>query len=242
MINVERILRPRGDVRLEVIKLAKSGRPSHTPPPIPYPLRTLSLRDVWKYGMPHSWLTAEVRRYRRKNFSHLWRGLWRYAVARELGVPFMQGALYLSIIDPTGGQTHLGLVGMRVITTAGVGFVVDAFQGLVNVSSFRFHGLGTSGTAESIAQTALLGELTTQLNPNSTRATGTLGEGTTSGIFVTIGDNLFDESATIAEHGILSQAAVGGGTLFDRTVFTALTILPTLTCRSTYTLTVSSGG
>ncbi|MDP3793520.1 MAG: hypothetical protein Q8R07_02080, partial [Candidatus Uhrbacteria bacterium] len=73
------------------------------------------------------------------------------------------------------------------------------------------------------------------------RATGSLGEGTTSGIYVTIGDNLFDESATIAEHGLFSQAAVGG-TLFDRTVFTAITILPTLTCRSTYTLTFGSGG
>ncbi len=236
MINVERILRPRGDVHLEIVKPNRPGRVQ-----VPYPLRALSLQDVWKYGMPHSWLTAEVRRYRLKNFSHLWRGLWRYAVARELGIPFMQGALYLSIIYPSGRQTHLGLVGMRVITTAGVAFIVDAFQGLTSVSSFRFHGLGTSGTAEAIGQTALLGELTTQLNPNSTRATGTLGEGATSGIFVTTGDNLFDESATIAEHGLLSQAAVGG-TLFDRTVFTALTILPTLTCRSTYSLTINSGG
>ena len=228
-------------MRLEIVKPGRSIY-THDPPQVPYPLRALSLRDVWKYGMPHSWLTAEVRRYRMKNFSHLWHGLWRYAIARELDIPFMQGALYLSILNPNGVHVHLGLVGLRVITTVGVGFIVDAFQGLTSVSSFRFHGLGTSGTAEAIGQTALLGELTTQTSPNSTRATGSLGEGTTSGIFSTVGDNLFDESATIAEHGILSQAAVGGGVLFDRTVFTALTILPTLTCRSTYLLTFGSGG
>lgn len=238
MLSVERTLRLRGDVHLEIIKPGRAGR---IPSPVPYPLRAPTLGDIWKYGMPHSWLSRHVRRYRLKNFPHLWRGLWRYALAREIGVPFLQGALYLSILDPAGGQTHLGLVGMRVITTVGVGFIVDAFQGLTSVSSFRYHGLGTSGTVEAIGQTALLGELTTQLNPNSTRATGSIGEGVTSGIFSTIGDNLFDESATIAEHGILSQAAIGG-VLFDRTVFTAITILPTFTCRSTYLLTIASGG
>lgn len=135
-----------------------------------------------------------------------------------------------------------GVVSRKVITTAGVGFLVDAWQNLVEMEVQKYHGIGTGATAEATGDTALVTELTTQYNPDNTRATGTLAEGAAN-IFQTVATNTVDSSVTIAEHGIFSQAATGGGVLWDRSVLSPTSGLGNGdSLQSTYSMTATAGG
>jgi len=132
-----------------------------------------------------------------------------------------------------------------VVTTAGVNFLTDAMQGITEPEILKFHGIGTGTTAEAVGDTALVTELTTEYNPNSTRATGSLTEGAGANIFRTIGTNTLDSGTpAVTEHGIFSQAATGGGTLLDRSVFTAINLNGGNGdgLQTTYDLTFPSGG
>ena len=107
---------------------------------------------------------------------------------------------------------HYGVVSRRVITNNGVAALVDAYQNTVEPETFKYHGIGTGTNAESASDTALQTELTTEYNPNSTRATGTLAE-TSSNIFQTVATNTLDSGTpAVTEHVVISQAATGGGT------------------------------
>lgn len=141
-----------------------------------------------------------------------------------------------------GLVTDYGCVSRRVITTAGVGFLVDGWQDLLELETMKYHGVGTGTTGEAVGDTALETESTTALNPDSTRATGSLTEGASANIFRTVGTVTFDASAAITEHGILSQAATGGGTLWDRSVFSAINVVSADSIQFTYDMTASSGG
>lgn len=135
-----------------------------------------------------------------------------------------------------------GLLSLRVVTTAGVNFIVDGFQGIANISLMRFHGIGTGTNAESTGDTALQTESTTALTPASTRATGTLTEGASANIFRTVGSNVVNTTVSATEHGIFTQAATGGGTLLDRSVFSAVGLVNGNTFQTTYELTIAAGG
>ena len=140
-------------------------------------------------------------------------------------------------------RQRLGLAGLKVVTTAGVNFLVDALQGSVEPEILKYHGIGTGSTAEAVGDTALVTELTTEYNPDSTRATGSLTEGASANIFRTVGTNTLDGTpgAALREHGIFSQAATGGGTLLDRTVYGAITLSAGDGLQSTYDFTISAG-
>lgn len=140
-----------------------------------------------------------------------------------------------------GAVIDHGIVSRRVVTTAGVGFIVDAFQNLKELENMKFHGVGIGTTAEASADTALVTESTTALNPDSTRATGTLTEGASANIFRTVGTVTFDASAAITEHGIFDQAATGGGILLDRSVFSAINVANLDSIQFTYELTFTAG-
>lgn len=134
-----------------------------------------------------------------------------------------------------------GVVSRKVITTAGVAFLVDAWQNLVELEIMKYHGLGTGTTAEASSQSALTTELTTQYNPDNTRATGTTAENA-SNIFETVGTNTLDAAATVEEHGIFSQAATGGGTLWDRSLTGTQTLGNGDGLQTTYRMTATAGG
>lgn len=141
-----------------------------------------------------------------------------------------------------GTVTDYGVVSRRVVTTAGVNFLVDAWQNLVELENLKYHGVGTGTTAEAAGDTALVTESTTILNPDSTRATGSLTEGASANIFRTVGTTTFDGSGAITEHGLFDQAATGGGTLWDRSVFSALNVIALDSIQWTYDMTASAGG
>jgi len=136
------------------------------------------------------------------------------------------------------------VVSYRVITDAGVTFLRDDFNNNAqDITNFNYHGLGTGTNVEAASDTGLQTESTTALNPDSTRATGTRST-PASNQFRTVGTLTFDADAAITEHGIFSQAATGGGTLWDRSKFAAINVVGANadSIQTTYTLTLSSGG
>lgn len=136
----------------------------------------------------------------------------------------------------------LGLASFRVVTTAGVGFIVDAFQNSVELENLKYHGIGTGSTAEAVGDTALVTELTTEYTGNI-RATGSTTEGASANIYRTVGTNTLDEApgGALREHGIFDQAATGGGVLLDRTVYAAITLSSGDSLQSTYDHTQTAG-
>lgn len=136
----------------------------------------------------------------------------------------------------------LGLASFRVVTTAGVNFIVDAFQNSTELENLKYHGIGTGSTAEAAGDTALVTELTTEYTGN-VRATGSTTEGASANIYRTVGTNTLDgnPAGALREHGIFDQAATGGGTLLDRTVFAAITLSSGDSLQSTYDHTQTAG-
>jgi hypothetical protein len=102
----------------------------------------------------------------------------------------------------------------------------------------RYHALGTSATAIDETQTSLVGELTSQYNPNNTRATGTLTEGGSANIFQTVGSNTLDAGVTVQEWALMSQAAVPGGTMWSRVLTGSVAVASGGTVTTTYALTI----
>lgn len=134
----------------------------------------------------------------------------------------------------------LGVVSRKVVTTAGVNYLVDALQNLVEPENLKYHGLGTGTNAEAVGDTALQTELTTQYNPDNTRATGTTVEGASANIFRTVGTNTVDAAAAVTEHGVFSASS--GGTLLDRSMFSVVNLASSDSLTSTFELSLSAGG
>lgn len=167
------------------------------------------------------------------------KGFWRGLHATGI---FGVGRLYATVIRGSGQVEHLGLICTRVVTDAGVAFLVDDWDGSVtDITTLKYHGVGTGTGAEAVGDTALGTESTTALNPDSTRATGTISQ-PSAPVMRSVGTVTFDATAAITEHGIFSQAATGGGTLWDRSLFSAINVVSGDSIVFTYSLTVSSGG
>lgn len=159
-------------------------------------------------------------------------------------VAVLESSLSLKIFRGNGTVEDLGVVSRRVVTDAGVGYIVDAFQNLVELENLKYHGFGTGTTAEAASQTALVTELTTEYATDSTRPTGTTAENAAN-IYETVATLSPDGSGTLAitEHGVFSQAATGGGVLLDRSVFSAVNLARGAdSLQATYRLTLTSGG
>jgi hypothetical protein len=206
------------------------------------------LREIVKHGMPRPGLDKGVAMWRLRNLPNLWRGAWRVAIARATArvthCPAAYGALYLDVLRADGTRTPLGLASLRVVTDAGVGYLVDALQNLTEPENFKFHGFGTGTTAEAASQTALVTEETTQYVSDNVRPTGSQTE-TSANIYRTVGTYSPDSGATraITEHGIFSQAATGGGVMLDRSVFSAVNLVAAAdSLQATYDFTITSGG
>ena len=160
------------------------------------------------------------------------------AISRTLVV---ESELDVTVIRASGRVERHGVSSRKVITTAGVGFQVDAWQNLVELETMKFHGLGTGTTAEASGDTALVTELTNQYSPDNTRATGSLAENAAN-IFESVGTNTLDVAATIQEHGLFSQAPTGGGILWDRSLTGTQTLSAADGLQTTYRMTATAGG
>lgn len=152
----------------------------------------------------------------------------------------VESALSLVAIYARGPVVDYGVVGRRVVTDTGVGYIVDAFANGVEMENMKYHGLGTGSTAENQTDSALVTELTTEYTGN-VRATGTTTEGATANIYRTVATNTLDGTpgAALREHGVFSASS--SGVLLDRTVYSAITLSSGDSLQSTYDLTFTAG-
>ena len=145
-----------------------------------------------------------------------------------------------------GRRDDYGVVARKVITQAAAEYIAKAFAGTQTsgtlISDFKYHGLGTGNTGESVNNIALAAELTTQYATDNTRATGT--QTTNTNQYTTVGTNTVDAAVALVEHGIFNKPTVGdtNQTLLDRSVFLAINLAANDSLQSTYTLTISAGG
>lgn len=205
------------------------------------PIRPQWWKNLREHALPHRGLPREVNRWRVRNLWNLWRGFWRVALAYVLGIPTVFGALYIDVLRKDGTRVRYGMASLRVVTTVGAGFLVDAWQNIVELEIMKYHGIGTGGTAEAAGDTALVTESTTALNPDSTRATGTTTEASAT-VFRSVGTLTADAAIACTEHGLFSQAATGGGVLMDRSLFSVINLANGDSIQTTYDFTVSTGG
>lgn len=221
---------PSGSLGLQLLK------PTH---------RELTLAEIRRYGSPQRGLPVEVNAWRAANRPNLWRGLRKVLPARALKLPHMYGVLFLELLRGDGSVLDLGLASMRVVTTVGVKFVCDDLNNsTTDCSTFKYHGFGTGTNAEAVGDSALQTELTTQYAVDSTRPTGSQASATvsTNATYTTAATLSPDAGGTIAvtEHGIFSASSAG--TLFDRSVFSAVNLVATSdSLLATYVYTLNSG-
>lgn len=201
--------------------------------------------DLLRAVLPSRDEPAEVNRYRIKNLPNIMRGLRQLMLARLFRIGHSFGTLSATLTRGDGTVVDYGVVSYRVVTTAGRDYLVDAMQNLTEPENFKYHGYGTGTTAEAAGDTALVTELGTQYNPNSTRPTGSQTE-SGGGAYRTVATLTPDSGGVIAvtEHGIFSQAATGGGVLLDRSVFAAMNLDSANgdNLQTTYDLTIPAGG
>lgn len=199
---------------------------------------TLTARKITPPKAPLSWRIANTTRW-----GYIW-GLITTQMAQGLtkltGIPTITSELSARLIRSNGEWVDYGVLSRRVVTNNGVGFIVDAWQNTVELENMRYHGCGTGTTAEAVGDSALVTESTTALNPDSTRASGTQSEPATNQLTST-GLVTFDASAAITEHGLFSQAATGGGVLFDRSVFSAINVVSGDSISFAYTVSFTAG-
>jgi len=144
-----------------------------------------------------------------------------------------EARLFARVFRADGTVENLGLIGMKVVTTAGVNFLVDAFQGTTEPEAFNYHDSGTGSTAEAVGDTDLVTKVETG------RQTGTQGEGASANIYQTVATISYTATRSIVEHGIFSAASAG--TLLDRTVFTSIGVDNGDSIQFTYELTLPAG-
>lgn len=232
------VLRVGGDVQLLRLCGAHSG--------------PLTIGPFLRLAAPWVTLPEEVLWWRLANWPRLLDQYWRLQAMRLAGrlsgYPFLYGRLFLARIEGrTGRWTVFGLASLRAVTTAARDEVVDEFDAATaagfDLTTFNYHGIGTGATAAADTDTALQTELTTEYTGN-VRATGTQSQ-PTSPVYQTLATNTLDSGTpAITEHGVLTQAATGGGTLLDRHTFAAINLDGTAgdALQSTYQLTIASGG
>lgn len=139
-----------------------------------------------------------------------------------------------------GTSVDYGVVSRHVVTDAGVAYLVDGYD-TGTLTPLNFHGVGTTNTAESASQTALVAEVTTGLLVDSTRATGAKTQ-PSANVFRTTATVNFDATLAIVEHGVFSQAATGGGTMWDRSVHSSVGVITGESITYQHDTTFPSGG
>lgn len=199
-----------------------------------------SINSLPAQAAPLLWWLSNVLRW---SYIKGWLGAHVFApIANKFGVLTITSELSAKLIRANGEIVDYGVVSRRVITDAGVAFIVDDWDASgTDMSTLNYHGAGTGTNAEAAGDTALQTESTTALNPDSTRATGTRSQ-PAGNQYRSVGTLTYDANTAVTEHGVFSQSATGGGTLWDRSVFSAINVGSGDSIQFTYTATLSSGG
>jgi len=166
----------------------------------------------------------------------LWEGLKSFALYALTGAVDCitpVGRLYATVIHADGTREQIGLISTKVVTDAGVAYLVDGLQSAgTDVALFKFHASGTGVVAENVTDTTLGTEA-------ATRVSGAQAEGASANIYQTVATIPYTGTLAITEHGVLSAASAG--TLLDRSVFTAINVINGDSIEFTYELTLPAG-
>lgn len=146
--------------------------------------------------------------------------------AEQLGLRFGPDRIEAHLRDllrehPKADHFTAGAFGPNLIVNTGEGYLVDAWQNLVPLTNMRYHGVGTGTNAAAETDADLQIASTTALNPDSVRATGSIGEASQS-VFRTAGTLTFDAITAVTEWGLFSQQAIPGGVMWSRIVFASI--------------------
>lgn len=136
-------------------------------------------------------------------------------------------------IRQSGLVVPLGLLAVDMITDNGAGYIVDAFQNLVELENMNWHDAGTGTNAEAQADSAL------QTPWGGARVSGTQSE-PAANQYRTTATITFNNTFAITEHGLFSANAAG--VLLDRSKFAAVNVVNLESIVFQYTLTVNAGG
>lgn len=166
------------------------------------------------------------------NLPYLYRGFSRVNRESKSNCNRPAGVLHARVNKPEG-ILDLGLASVNVVTDAGVAYIIDALQNLVEAENLKYHASGTTNTAENANQTALIAEV-------GTRVAGTQVEGAIANIYKTVATLTYGSAFTIVEHGLFSASTTG--TLFDRSIFTGIGVDASTGLEFTYQWTLNSGG
>jgi hypothetical protein len=225
---------PTGKLGLRVLRGPASDYPTD-----------LHLKDIQQYGYPQKNLPSEVNIWRSHNVrTKAWRrGLRDWAIAamaKKAGLCHVEGMLFGKVIRANGEELDLGLMGLNIVTTTGVGFIGDAFRNSVELETMKYHGLGTGSTGELVGNTALQTELTTEYASDNNRPAGTLAG--SANVYTTVGSNTVDSGVNLREWGLFSQTANSGGVMLDRVTFASVNLSSGDTLQTTFSLTLPAGG
>lgn len=166
-----------------------------------------------------------------RNLRHRLRG-WKAELYTLLGLGVCT-KLTATIIKADGTLVPLGVVSRRLVTDAGVAYIVDAFDNTVELENMNFHDAGTGTNAEAAGNTAL------QTAWGGARVAGTQSQ-PAANQYRTTATIPFTGTFAITEHGVFSASSAG--TLLDRSVFSAINVVNGDSIQFQYTLTINSGG
>lgn len=162
------------------------------------------------------------------------------------------GVLYLDILrsalnkpmvefatpfSPKYENTHFGPI-PNTIVNEGETALRDCFiaTSCTDTQNFKYHGIGTSSAAIAETDGGCTTELTTQYNPDNTRATGSQ---TNNGanVYRTVGTNTVDASATIEEFCLMATST-GAGNMWTRILTGTISLGNGDGLQTTYDLTI----
>jgi len=157
------------------------------------------------------------------------------AVSRVTGYPLVRGSLR-AFVSRNGQTVDLGILSYRVVTTAGVVFLVDAVDnGSQDATTINYHACGTDNTPESVNDVALGAEITVR----TSRVAGLKAQSIPTGIDYTATQS-FTGPENVVEHGLFSDIA--GGVLWDRSVFATIAVTNGDSIQWVYSLVFGTGG
>lgn len=149
------------------------------------------------------------------------------------GVPTIVAELRGRLVRRDGTVIDFGVLSRRLVTDAGVAFLVDDWaDDSADITTLNYHGSGTGTGAEAVGDTALGTAV-------ESRASGTKSQPAANQLR-SVATISYTASRAITEHGLFSAATAG--TLWDRSVFSAINVANGDSIQFTYTCTVNSGG
>lgn len=135
-------------------------------------------------------------------------------------------------IKADGTRINKGVLSRRVVTNAGVQYLRDCFTNTSEPENINWHDSGTGVGAENVTDTTI-----TAAGP--ARVSGTQST-PASNQYRTVATVSYTSTLAITEHGLFSAST--SGTLWDRSVFTAINVVNGDSIQFTYTLTINAGG